>query len=316
MLVNNNSKSKLILIIAILISNFGCTREKEQIEKFIYDNSQLNTRQIHHYEFDREGKIKTDNSIIYTYIAGLPADSIISREEYSFNKNGKICSIFDTANNTKQLNLYNDKDSLIARYRINDGDTTFLEQFNYINNKKHSIITRYLELKMPEDLNDFKEKDFDTLYSKKDFIYKNGQIFMSIEKNKSGKTLKETEYIYKDKKLKKEITYAFLDNLKYLFETNYYALNNQSKYDFVKVDKKGDTIFSRRTFLQEDGKAISEFMKNLNSQNIYYYNKKGQMIGNVTLNFIERTKISYTYSYDKKGNLIEELTYREALTKQ
>lgn len=296
-----------------MLTSFGCRREKEQIEKFIYDKSQLNTRQIHRYEFDSEGKIKIDISIIYTYMGGLPVDSIVSREEYSYNKNGKLYSIFDAANNSKQINLYNDKDSLIARYRINDGDTTFLEQFNYIDNKKQSIITRFLELKMPESLKDFKDKDFDTLYSKKDFVYKNGQIIKSIEKNKKEKILKETEYIYSGNKLQKEITYAFLDNLKYIFGTKYYALNNQSKYDFVQVDKKGDTTFTRSTFLQEDGKAISEFMKNLNSQTIHYYNNNGQMIGTVVINLIEKTKVSYTFTYNKKGNVIEEMTYSEKI---
>jgi hypothetical protein len=158
---------RLLISLTILTALLSCEKQKEQIEKFVFDNKQISTKDIHRYTFDENGRIKTVHTTNFMYMAGVPFDSSTYVKQYEYNDKGQITKIFDTLDSTWQTKFYNEFDSLIADYTINNyGDTTRLTEIDYTNGKSHKQINRILTMKLPEDFENLKKEDlrnYDTL---------------------------------------------------------------------------------------------------------------------------------------------------------
>jgi hypothetical protein len=305
-----------IVTALILLLILACKRQQEQIEKFIFDNSQINTKQVHKYVFYEDGNIKIDKSIIYTYVAGNAIDSMVFTKEFFYNKKGKIESTIELENRNKEIKIYNDQDSLIGNFKINsDYDTTSLEKTVYKNGKKISLTTRWLTPKLQNFENPKKEdlRSFDTLFIKKQFLYQNNLISKTIITDQRGELKEEILHFYKNGIQNKKETYSFLKKLKYLKETTNYNLENNSRSDYIAINNAGDTSIVKRTVKQDGVNIIITNYKNASIQMREYYNDKNQLIGTVDIDLKEKIKSIISISYDKRGNILEESSYRQRL---
>src|SRR5688500_10912317 len=110
---------RLLIILTTLTTILGCEKQREQVEKFVFDTKQISTKDIHKYEFYGDGKVKTVYSTNYMYMAAVPFDSMTYVKHYEYNSKGNISNIFYSPDSTRQTKFYNDLDSLIADYTIN-----------------------------------------------------------------------------------------------------------------------------------------------------------------------------------------------------
>ena len=309
---------QLIIILTATVVLWSCEKQKEQIEKFVFDNKQISSRTIHKYEFYSDGRVKTNNAVTHYIMAGLPFDSTVSKQLFTYNSKGKLESIFDPTDSTKQVKFYNELDSLITDLRINKyGDTTFLAKIQIQNGKETRRINRMLSLKFPENPDDFKTmniRNYDTLYFLTESIYHDGQLDKTISKDKDGNVTEETQFIYDGDKKTKTLKYSFLGASKYLSETTNYINNNSKEPDYITIGTQEDTVAYKTTLLQDEMRIVVNYFGQFNSQNIWYYDKKNRLVGMVDLNLTERVKQVYSYKYDDKGNTLEELNYKERIS--
>ncbi len=251
--------------------------------------------------------------LIITELAFL-IDTIISKDLFSYTETGKIRSINSLTDSTRQIKIYNEMDSLIGDYNINQlGDTSFLTTNEYTKGKLTKSIHRRLSSKLPDDMKDFKEEDlrnYDTILFITEFIYSGDLVERSIIKDKKGNILNESHNTYEEGKLKKVETYSYLGSAKYISETTNYSYRG-GEADFKTIDRQGMPIFSKRTTFQNDMKIVTNYSGETNSQSIWYYNKQNQLIRNVIVNLDEGTKQVYSYVYNKNGNLTEEISHNE-----
>lgn len=313
-LINQIMKPTTTILILLLI--FGCKRQQQQIEKFTFDNSQINTRTVHKYVFDNNGKIKIDNEIIYTYIAGKAMDSIVSTKEHFYNRKGQLERITELENGNNELKVYNHQDSLIGDFRINkENDTIFFEKTVYENEKKISLTTRFLTPILPdfENPKTVNLRSFDIMFVKKEFLYQNNLLSKTSITDQKGKLKEEILHFYKDGIPSKKETYSFLKKLKYLKETTNYNLENNNKSDYIAISNEGDTSAVKKTVKQDDVNIVITNYKSAGIQILEYYNHKNQLIGTIDIDLKEKIKNIVSISYDKKGNIIEESSCRQRL---
>lgn len=307
----------LLTILTGTLLLFSCEKQKEQVEKFLFDSKQIASRQIHTYEFYEDGKIKTDNSVNYYYLASVPFDTVVSKDVYKYTSKGKVESIISLTDSTKRVMTYNAMDSLIGDFRINkDGDTTFLLIHEYQYGKLIKTINRMLSARFPARAKDIQLTDFrnyDTLLFVSENIYNGNQLEKSISKDAKGNVTGESQNIYKEGRHVKTITYSFIGNEKYMSETTNYVYGNQKGPDFITTNTHGDTITYQKTVFQDDRRIVTNYFGQTNSQDIWYYDKQNRLVGNINLNLVDKIKYVYTFKYDDKGNLTEEISYKEKL---
>jgi YD repeat-containing protein len=306
---------RLLIILIFLTTIFGCEKQKEQVEKFVFDNKQISTKDIYRYEFDGNGRIKTTYSTNFMYMAGVPFDSTTYVKRYEYNDKGQIARIFDTIDSTWQTKFYNELDSLIADYTINNyGDTTRMTTLDYTNGKTHKKVDRMLRMKLLDNFENVKKEDlrnYDTMLFITEFVYDGDQHVKSLSFDKDGTLTEEVNLIYENGQKAKTITYSFLGDSKFISETTVYNDNEEGDFGAVTIGTQGDTTGFQKTIIQERNKIKINYMKQFNMQDIAYYDKKGWLIGTVLVDFNEKVKTVYSYTYDDKGNVTEEATYRE-----
>lgn len=309
---------RLIIILTATAILWGCVKQREQVEKFVFDNKQISNRTTHKYDFYPDGKIKTDYAMTFYVMAGVPFDSIASVQQYSYNSKGQVESIFDPTDSTKQLKLYNELGSLIADLTINkSGDTTILTIIEFNNGQETRTIRRMLSPKFPDNPEDIKTMNFrnyDTIYFVPESVYTNNRLEKTISKNKNGNVETETEFIYNEGKKTKTLTYSFLGDIRYLSETTSYQNNDSKNPDFVAMGVKNDTVAYLKTVFQDDMRIEIHYNGQFNSHDIWYYDKRNQLTGLVALNHSDRVKRVYKYRYDDRGRVIEELNYEERVS--
>ena len=71
-----------IIILTATLLVMGCEKQKEQIEKFVFDNTKISGRTVHTYQFQSDGKIKVERSVTYLYRGTSSADSVVTIREY------------------------------------------------------------------------------------------------------------------------------------------------------------------------------------------------------------------------------------------
>jgi len=308
-------------LISILIGTtllFSCGKQRESIEKFLFDRRQVTSRTIHNYEFYRDGKIKVDNSITYYSQAGLAFDSVSQQEHFTYNTAGKLESTFDPTDSSKRLYIYNEIDSLVGDFSINQfGDTIFLAISDYKHGKEVRRINRMLGGKILEHMGNIRREDlrkYDTLLYVTEFVYNGDRLEKTISKDKQGNISGEVHTIYKDGKRAKALTYSFLGDEKYLRETTEYSDTDSNEPDYIATNPQGVTVGYRKTVFQDNMKIVAYYMGEFDTQSILYYNEKGLLIGSVEIDRTERTRDVYSYTYDDKGHKIEEANYKERLS--
>jgi hypothetical protein len=305
-----------ILTLTVLLS--GCEKQREQVEKFVFDSKQIASRQIHIYEFYDDGKIKIDSSVTYHYLASVPFDTIVSKDVYEYTDKGKVKSIISLTDSSKRLMTYNEIDSLTSDFRINQtGDTTLLLVNEYQNGKPVRTITRMLSARLPTSAEDIKIEDlrsYDTLLYISEMIYNGDQIEKSISKDAKGNITGENESIYEDGREIKSVSYSFIGTAKYISETTNYIYGKGKQPDYITANSQGDTISFQKTVFQDDMRIVTNYFSQVNSQDIWYYDKQNRLVGNINLNLTDKIKFVYSYKYDDKGNKIEEVNYKERLS--
>ena len=148
----------IILTIGTLLT--GCEKQKEQLEKFVFDNSHIAHRTVHKYVFDNNWRIKLDRSISYRYMAGVPLDSTVSETILQYNDKGQLIAAIELPDSSRQVKIYNDLDSLVGDYRINSfGDTTNLTVTEYDGDKVVRRINRHLGMRIPESFKNIKKEE-------------------------------------------------------------------------------------------------------------------------------------------------------------
>ncbi|MBI3221197.1 MAG: hypothetical protein HYZ44_16935 [Bacteroidetes bacterium] len=308
----------LLTILTGTLLLFSCEKQKEQVAKFVFDSKQIASRQIHTYEFYEDGKIKADNSITYYYLASIPFDTVVSKSVYKYTSKGKVESIVSLTDSTKRVMTYSATDSLIGDFRINkDGDTTFLLIHEYQYGKRIKTINRMLSARFPARAKDIQLTDFrnyDTLLFVSENIYYGDQLEKSISKDAKGNVTGESQNIYEDGRHVKTITYSYIGNEKYMTETTNYIYGNQKEPDFLTTDTDGDTVSYQKTIFQDDMRIVTNYFSQTDSQDIWYYNKQNQLIGNINLHLIDNVKYVNSYKYDDQGNCTEETSYKEKLS--
>lgn len=306
---------RLLITLTILTTILSCEKQREQVEKFVFDNKQIASKDIYRYDFDEKGRVKTSYSTNFMYMAGVPFDSMTYVKHYEYNDKGQIIKIFDSIDSTWQTKFYNNLDSLVADYTINQyGDTTRMIVIDYLSGKSHKRFEQILSMTMPENFENLKEEDlrnYDTLSFITEFIYEGDRHIKSISFDKDGTVTEETELIYENDKKTKTVTYSFIGDSKYIKETTTYSDNKTDDPDALTTGTQGDTIGFRKTIFQDENRITINHMGQLNMQDISYYDKKGRLIGTVLLDLDEKVKTVYSYVYDDKGNVIEEANYRE-----
>jgi YD repeat-containing protein len=305
----------IILTIGTLLT--GCEKQKEQLEKFIFDNRQIAHRTVHKYVFDNNWRIKLDRSISYQYMAGVPLDSTVSETIFQYNDKGQLIGAIELPDSSRQVKIYNDLDSLVGDYRINPfGDTTNLVVTVYNGGKVVRRINRDLSMRMPESFENIKKEDFrnyDTILFISEMIYDKNLHVKTLSHDKVAMVTEEIEQHYENNKLTKTVTYSFLGDAKYIKATTFYDKTEDKEPDFVSIGMQGDTIAFTKTVVKSDGKIVLNYNKEFGMQDFWYYDKAGQLIATtmVDVNAQERTVSKYTY--DSRGNTIEEITFRERL---
>jgi hypothetical protein len=214
---------RLLIISTILTTFLSCEKQREQVEKFVFDNKQITTRNIYRYEFDGDGRIKTAYTKSLTYIGGVPFDSTTYLKRYEYNTKGQIIKVLDSIDSTWQTKFYNEFDSLIADYTINNyGDTTRMTTINYLNGKTNKRHERILSEQIPENFENLKKDDlrnYDTLSFMTEFVYEGDQHVKSLAFDKDGTVSEEVELVYEGGLKTKTITYSFVGENKYIKET-------------------------------------------------------------------------------------------------
>lgn len=296
----------------------SCEKQREQVEKFVFDNKQITSRTIHSYEFYPDGKIKVDNSITYYSLAGVPFDSVRRQEHYAYNAVGKLESTFDPTDSTSRHYVYNEIDSLVGDFAINTfGDTSFLATTDYKDNKVVRRIDRMLRANFPDDIKNMKIEDlrkYDTLLFISELIYNGDKLEKTISKDKDGNITGEILEVYEDDKKVKTMTYSFIGDAKFVSEITEYSDSNVDAPDYLTTGPQGDTISYRQTLFQDKTKIVIYYMGQFNAQSILYHNERGLLIGSVEIDMNEKTRQIYSYKYDDKGNRIEEANYKEKLS--
>jgi hypothetical protein len=308
---------QLIIILTIGTVLTGCEKQKEQLEKFVFDNSQIAHRNVHKYTFNKKGRINIDRITSYQYMAGVALDSTVTETIFEYNNKGQLISSVDLPDSSRQVKIYNDLDSLIGDYRINEfGDTTNLEVTIYNGNKVVRRINKHLSVKLPESFQNFQKKDlrnYDTMIFITDLIYDKNVHVKTLFHENVGVVTGEAEHYYEDNKRTKTITYAFLGDAKYIKETTFYEDMKDNEPDFVSIGTEGDTISIKKTVKKSDGRIVLHYNKEFDMQDIWYYDNVGQLVATAMVNLSAQEKTISKYSYDTRGNKLEEITYRVRL---
>jgi YD repeat-containing protein len=308
---------QLFIILTIGAVLAGCQNQKEQLEKFVFDNSQISHKTLHNYMFDNSWRIKYDRRISYQYMAGVPLDSTVTETIFQYNDKGLLVSAIDLPDSSRQVKIYNDLDSLIGDYRINHfGDTTNVAVTVYDGNNVVRRINRHLSMRLPESFENIKKEDlrnYDTMLFITDLIYDKDLHVKTLFKDKVGMVSEETEQYYEKDKRTKTITYSFLGDAKYIKETTFYETTKDHEPDFVSVGTQGDTIAIQKTIKKSDGRIVLNYNKEFGMQDIWYYDNVGQLIAIAMVDVNAQEKTISKYTYDTRGNKVEEITYRERL---
>lgn len=301
----------------MILAVSGCERQQEHIAKFIFDNSQTSEKTVHIYKYDGTN-IETDSSTTYMYLNGVLYDSSTSVIDYQYDKESRSITMMDRLDSSVQIKIYNEIDTLITEYSItNEGDTTFLITRDFENGRIKKRANRMLMMNIPESLEGFTKenlRNYDTLYFLSEYIYKGDLIDIAISKDKNGEVTEEIKHIYDNNKLIKTITYSFLGESRYLSETTNFYDNSTDEPDSYSINSSGDTTAFVKTIIENELEITLTYSSESNMQNIWYYNKIGQLSGMVTLDFEGMTKYVYSYEYDDKGNEITVKNYREKIS--
>jgi hypothetical protein len=306
---------QLTIILIISIAWTGCKKEKNQLDKFAFDKNQIAFREVHKYSFNKNGKIAVDRSTSYYYMAGVVFDSITYETHFQYNTKGKLISAVELPDTSRQIKIYNNLDSLVGDYRINQyGDTTFLTVTVYDQNKIVRRINRNLQMKLSNtSLKKEGLRNYDTLLLVTDLIYENGKHIRSLSRDKTGMVIGETEQFYEGNQLTKTLAYAFLGDTKYLSETTYYKNKGDQNPDFFSIGTQGDTVAMKKTTFKSDGKAILDYNKKSAMQGLWYYDNANKLLATVMVDLSAREKTVSKYTYDNRGNKIEEVTFKVSL---
>jgi hypothetical protein len=308
---------RLVAGVIFILIQLGCESERAQLEKFVFDTNQIASRTVHQYEFYENGKIKVDHSIEIDYRLGIPVDTTISRKIYHYTKTGKISSIVSADYFFQDIRTYDEVDSLVGEYQINShGDTTRLMEFKYKDGMMIATRHRSLLFKIPDNIKDVKNPDlrsYDTLSFWSKFVYEAKKLSKTIEVDKNGNVIEETQHYYIGETLVKSITYSYLGDTEYVSRTRSNIPDGTDSPDFVTIGPLDDTIEFQKTIQLDTVKIVKRYFQEINSRGTAYYNREGLTIADIFLDFGVNEKTVRLFKFDKKGNPVEEVTYTERL---
>lgn len=238
--INSCIDEALLISLTIIL---GCTNHKHEDEKFEMDHSQISSNKVHSYEFYKNGKVKIDRSETISYLHGFPFDTLLSKELYKYNSNGKTLSITNLIDSSRRVKVYNDLDSLVGDFAINKaGDTTMLRITKYKDGNRVGDIMRFLSSRISINPGDFQPADFktyDTLFQNSELVHNTKEVKVEIKKNSKGEVTEEYHFTYNGNKLEKTEKYTFIGPSKYLSEVTILD-TNVGNDDYITTDVQGD----------------------------------------------------------------------------
>jgi len=242
-------KTTRLFLICILF----VTSCKEQIAKFLFDPSKVNTKTDYYYNYNSD-RLVSSTEKTYTYLSGVVIDSMVLKIEYKYNDKGllkqEITKADLRANNSFRLFDYNASDSLIRELTINsEGDTTRWKEYDYYPDGRKIIFNRDLMMHADPNL-DFEKvienKMLDTILYRNIYDYENKQCKSLKQFGKNSKPVRLIKYEYSNNKLTKEIQFSYLDTIGLLEKTKYYNYSKSEKTpDYFSLDSKNDTVESK-----------------------------------------------------------------------
>lgn len=301
---------KYLLISLLLIASFGCSEQKEKVEKIVFDARQINSRIIYKHTFYSSGKIKATEQITFMYNNEALIDSLISNKAFTYNTKGQITKVQE--DNTTEYRYYDVRDSLIALLSINSfGDTILVDKTKY---EKGSIMQKTykrLAVAFNEDFSKTNLSKYDTIYYQHDYQYFGDTLEICFNRNIKNQLESEIHTQFRNNKKVKATVYTFLGTERYVQNITHYQPSDFDEPDLTTINFSGDTISLQRTFLKDDLRVVANYITEIDAMDYEFYNSKNQLTIMVMINNTAREKIIYEYIYDSYGNLVEEIHFTE-----
>jgi len=308
---------KVIFGLLMLIILIGCEKQIEEFDKFIFDLKQVSSKDIHQYEYDKNGRVKLVSTTNLVYKSGKLSASSTFYKKYDYNDIGQISRIFNSQDSTWQYNFYNEFDSLISENIINRyGDTIRLMKIEYIDGKVSQRKDRILTTRFSDSfksIRNFNLRNYDTLFFTNQYVYEDDKHIKTLSFDKDERIIDEIEFVYVNNEVVKTISYSFFGDIKYIKDSTLFHNTETNNRDYLTIGNQGDTIGFKKTFFHNQGKTIVTYHKEINTQIISYFDKNGLEIGTVWLDNTVNTKTINSFKYDKKKNVIEESEYKERI---
>ncbi len=312
---------KIILIISIFILISGCNKIKKQFEKFLFDDSKVTEVTKYSYEYKDSKKISMTETTNTYYFKKL-VDSMTYITTFIYGKDGlleKEISKFQTDRKPEIKNyIYDSNDSLILKLTIDSiGDTTHWSSYKYFPDGRKIIFQRdmFLNFKSFEEINNAaKNKAFDTLLNKYDYIYDSKLCKEQKEYNKKNQPTNLIELDYQDGNLIKETFYSFVSSMKLLKKTQYYDYTkSKTNPDYFSLDSHGDTVDKKTNYYYDGKLVLSTTIYNHGDDIHKFYYENDKEIGDIAYSKKFGKKFYYSYTYYPNGDIKEESHYTEGI---
>lgn len=313
-------KKNLIIIVG-LISLFSC---KEEISKFLFESSKMSTQIKFSYKYDSD-RLISQNEMFYTIMFGQVVDSMITRIEYLYNKQGIVSqkiSYTDLENKpTIQHYDYNSNDSLILEMTINqDGDTTDWKEYKYYPDGRKIIFYRYISQMPPSAQNieemmaAMKNKVYDTTIYRNEYDYTSGFCKTLRQFDSNDKLVKKILYDYQNSKLVKETHMTYFNSLELMEKTKHYNYSKSiSEPDYFSLDSRNDTIESGIYEFKNELVVSTTEVHDYGNMITKFFYENGKRIGMIGTDRKRNFRIVDSYNYFENGDLKEMKSYNEKI---
>ena len=310
-----------VTTIVILIS--GCAYVQEEVAQALIENMDFQYIDKYDYEYTQRGDIKYRKLMSYKYANTTLIDSTFVITKYEYDTMGRLVEETNkiqasgTGDNKdilifltylsyppKILYRYNDMDSVIANYELNQfGDTIKRVEKEYVDEKVVTEFTRHIDF-LP---NESSKISMDTTYLYKEFVYEDSKLKRIIENDKSGYVTSVEDFIYQDTLLIKKVKYDSLFDQAVINEITEYDYANDPENPDVTIKKPEplDFIISLKKSIRLNGqKVVIHFRSEEFSVDSTFYNTAGHPERSVHTNFETNTKIKKSFRHNKNGNVI------------
>ncbi|GAA4294923.1 hypothetical protein GCM10023183_00170 [Nibribacter koreensis] len=273
---------------------------------------------MHHYTYDRSGRILKDRLVSYIY-----SDSTIASINYFYDGSGRLASLISEGEHKelsyKKVFRYNSLDSLAQEFRIEStADTVSIlkKQFDR-DGRLTSEFRRELFSANAEDAIKGVKPLYDTVIHIEEHSYRNGLPKQTVIKDEIGKTVQLYRYEHENGLLTKKMSFNMMGGDTVLASTEHYSYSKGKMHpETSTVGWQGDTIAITRRTLDGNGQLV-KFVENKELDYVFVsFYEKGKIVDKIELIKQLDARMQYKYTYDRFGNLIAETRDKFPLTEK